>query len=117
MQIPEKFQNEDGTLNADALAKSYAELEKKIGTMVSIPGDDADDDAREKFLCAIGVPKNASEYPANALFDDESIREKFREAGLTPRQVEKIYAIAEEFLSPALSEIFFCTTNQKPCAN
>jgi len=30
MQIPEKFQNEDGTLNVDALVKSYTELEKKI---------------------------------------------------------------------------------------
>jgi hypothetical protein len=27
--IPEKFQNSDGTLNTDALLKSYSELEKK----------------------------------------------------------------------------------------
>ena len=26
--IPEKFRKEDGTLNADALIKSYTELEK-----------------------------------------------------------------------------------------
>ncbi|MCL1892233.1 MAG: hypothetical protein FWF97_03025 [Alphaproteobacteria bacterium] len=106
MQIPEKFQNDDGTLNADALMKSYSELEKKIGTMISVPGDDSEPDAREKFMRAIGVPENAGDYPINALFDDEAIREKFRDAGLTSSQVEKIYAIAEEFLSPALSEIF-----------
>lgn len=30
MQIPEKFQNNDGTLNSEALMKSYSELEKKL---------------------------------------------------------------------------------------
>jgi hypothetical protein len=106
MQIPEKFQNNDGTLNADALLKSYAELEKKIGAMVSIPDENADADAREKFMRAIGVPENAADYPASPLFDDMTIREKFREIGLTARQAEKIFALAEEFLSPAISEIF-----------
>ena len=28
--IPEKFLNPDGTLNSDALMKSYKELEKKL---------------------------------------------------------------------------------------
>jgi hypothetical protein len=106
MEIPEKFKNEDGTLNSESLIKSYSELEKKIGTMISVPGDDADDGVREKFMRAIGVPESSTEYPTNALFDDETIREKFRDAGLTSKQVEKIYSIAEEFLSPALSEIF-----------
>lgn len=105
-KIPEKFLNEDGTLNSDALMKSYSELEKKMGTMVSIPGADADDDSRTKFNRAIGVPENASEYPINDIFDDESVRSKFHEIGLTTSQVEKIYAIAEEFLSPVLSEFF-----------
>ena len=106
MQIPEKFQNNDGTLNSEALMKSYSELEKKIGTMISVPTEDSDDATREKFMYAIGVPKNAEEYPLNPLFDDKTIREKFFDVGLTPKQVEKIYSIAEEFLSPALSEIF-----------
>ena len=104
--IPEKFLNEDGTLNTDALLKSYNALEKKMGTMVSIPDANADDDARAKFNRAIGVPENASEYPINAMFDDDAVREKFREIGLTCSQVEKIYAIAEEFLSPVLTELF-----------
>ena len=104
--IPQKFLNEDGTLNTDALMKSYAELEKKIGGMVSVPGDDADDDARAKFNRAIGVPDDAAQYPVNAMFDDANVREKFREIGLTCKQVEQIYSIAEEFLSPVLSDLF-----------
>lgn len=105
-KIPEKFMNQDGTLNSDALVKSYTELEKKIGGMVSVPGDDADVSALEKFNRAIGVPDNAGEYPSHDLFDDDSIRDKFLDAGLTKTQVEKIYSIAEEFLSPVLSELF-----------
>ena len=104
--IPEKFQNLDGTLNSDALIKSYTELEKKIGTMVSIPTSESDEDARTKFNRAIGVPENASDYPKNDLYDDENLREKFFEIGLTSNQVEKIYDIANEFLSPLISDLF-----------
>jgi len=104
--IPEKFLNEDGTLNTDALTKSYSELEKKMGSMVSVPNDESDDQVREKFNYAIGVPVNADEYPKNDLFDDDNIRNQFHKIGLTSGQVEKIYNIAEEFLSPVFSEIF-----------
>ncbi len=104
--IPEKFQNSDGTLNADALVKSYTELEKKIGTMISVPGADSDADTRRKFNRAIGVPENASEYPTHELYNDEKLRDKFLEIGLTVSQVEKIYDIANEFLSPVISELY-----------
>ena len=104
--IPEKFLNKDGTLNTDALLKSYSELEKKIGTMISVPAEDSDDVTRAKFNRAIGLPENANEYPTNDLFDDESLREKFLEIGLTSTQVEKIYQIANEFLSPVINELF-----------
>lgn len=103
--IPEKFLNEDGTLNTDALMKSYSELEKKMGAMISVPADDADAAAREKFNRAIGVPGSADEYPKDSIFDDENVRAKFLEIGLTSKQVEKIYQIAEEFLSPVLGQI------------
>ena len=105
-KIPEKFLNKDGTLNTDALLKSYAELEKKIGTMITVPTEDSDDAARTKFNRAIGVPETSDEYPTNDLFDDESLREKFFEIGLTSHQVEKIYQIASEYLSPVINELF-----------
>ena len=105
-KIPEKFLNKDGTVNTDALIKSYAELEKKIGAMISVPSDESDDASRAKFNHAIGVPDSASEYPTCAMFDDETVRERFHEIGLTSTQVEKIYKIAEEFLSPVLSDLF-----------
>ncbi len=105
-KIPEKFLNEDGSLNTDSLLKSYNELEKKIGTMVSVPNSESDNATRERFNRAIGVPDDASQYPTDEMFNDESVRQKFREIGLTCNQVEQIYKIANEFLSPVLSELF-----------
>lgn len=105
-KIPEKFQNQDGSVNVEALIKSYSELEKKIGGMVSVPNDMSDKTVREKFYRAIGVPDNANDYPSNNLFDDESVKQKFHDIGLTKHQVEQIYSVAEEFLSPVLSELF-----------
>ena len=105
-KIPEKFQNPDGTINTESLLKSYSELEKKIGGMVSVPNENTDADAREKFNRAIGVPENASDYPSNNLFQDESIKQKFHDIGLTSSQVEQIYSMAEEFLSPVITELF-----------
>ena len=105
-QIPEKFLDEKGELNTSALVKSYCELEKKIGSMISVPNDESDESAKQKFNRAIGVPDNANEYPTNDLFDDESVRNKFHEIGLTSKQVEQIYSIAEEFLQPTLKNLF-----------
>ena len=104
--IPEKFLDEKGELNTSALVKSYCELEKKIGSMISVPNDESDESAKQKFNHAIGVPDNANEYPTNDLFDDESVRNKFHEIGLTSKQVEQIYSIAEEFLQPTLKNLF-----------
>ncbi len=105
-KIPEKFLNGDGTLNSDSLLKSYNELEKKIGTMVSVPNSESDDATRMRFNRAIGVPDDTAQYPTNDMFDDESVRQKFREIGLTCPQVEQIYKIANEYLLPLLSDLF-----------
>lgn len=76
-KIPEKFLNEDGTLNTDALLKSYSELEKKMGTMISVPNESSDEVTRAKFYRAIGVPENADAYPMNPLFDDADFARNF----------------------------------------
>ncbi len=103
--IPEKFLNKDGTLNSDALIKSYSELEKKIGNMITVPDEKSDEEAQNRFRRAIGVPESADDYPHNELLDNENVRQEFYKIGLTSSQVEKIYDIAEEFLSPIVSEI------------
>ena len=104
--IPEKFKNEDGSLNSETLLKSYSELEKKIGSMITVPDDSADEASREKFNRALGVPEDISLYPNHDLFGNDSLKEKFLDAGLSSKQVEKIYSIAEEYLRPTLSKVF-----------
>ena len=104
--IPEKFLDENGELNTDALVKSYCELEKKMGSMISVPNDNSDEEVKQKFNHAIGVPDSADDYPTNALFDDESVRNQFHEIGLTNKQVEKIYDIAEKILQPTIKNLF-----------
>jgi len=104
--IPEKFKDENGGLNSEALLKSYLELEKKIGAMVNVPADDADDAAKEKFKRAIGVPANADEYPCNPMFEDmPEVKERFLQMGLTAKQAEELYKMAAEMISPAISEL------------
>ena len=111
-KVPEKFLNQDGTLNTEALLKSYGELEKKIGTMITVPTPESDETIRNKFNRAIGVPESFNEYPINEMFDDENLRKKFHEIGLTTTQVEKNYSIADEFLSPVLSDLFSVQNEQ-----
>ncbi len=111
-KVPEKFLNEDGTLNADALMKSYSELERKIGTMITVPTDGCDESVRARFNRAIGVPETSDEYPTNEIFDNENLKNKFHEIGLTSTQVEKIYDIANEFLAPVISDLYN-TQNEK----
>ena len=77
-----------------------------MGTMVSVPNENSDDESRQRFNRAIGVPENSSEYPTHELYDDENLRQKFFEIGLTKNQVKKIYDIANEFLSPVISDLF-----------
>jgi len=105
-QIPEKFLDDNGELNTSALIKSYCELEKKMGGMISVPSEDSDENTKQKFNHAIGVPDSADDYPTNSLLDDESVRKKFHEIGLTTKQVEQIYNIAEEFLQPTIKNLF-----------
>ncbi len=111
-KVPEKFLNADGTLNTDALMKSYSELERKIGTMITVPTDGCDENVRMRFNRAIGVPETSDEYPTNEIFDDENLKTKFHEIGLTSTQVEKIYDIANEFLAPVISDLYQ-TQNEK----
>ena len=44
------------------LAKSYVNTKEKIGSMVSIPGEDADVETRSKFYNRIGRPETVDGY-------------------------------------------------------
>lgn len=89
--IPAKFKNpETGEVRVSDLAKSYAELEKKLSSQPR-------------------PPKSAEEYCvdcAHGLFEpDAELNRKFHERGFTQEQVQFIYDIAAEKMVPMVMDI------------
>lgn len=46
----------------DSLAKSFIDTQKKLGTMVTLPGEDAPDEAVSKFFNKLGKPESVDGY-------------------------------------------------------
>lgn len=97
-QLPEDIRS-----NADAmkqlvkfqkigdLAKSYSELEAKLGNSIVKPGDNSSDEEKESFYRKLGKPEKASDYE----FDGEDkygMKEAAYENNLTKEQAKNIYA-------------------------
>jgi len=85
-EIPEKFKNkETGSVNVNAMAKSYKELEKKLSHSPKIP-------------------KTSEDYCidcAHNLFDeDKELNQQFHEKGFSNEQVQFIYDLAAEKMVP-----------------
>src|SRR5919106_6296837 len=54
--VPEKFwDGEAGCIRTDALLKSYLEIERKLGSMISLPADDGDGEGRSRLHRALGM--------------------------------------------------------------
>ncbi len=107
--VPEKFWDEEaGSIRVDALLKSYRELEKKLSRMVSMPGEDTDEEERMRFLRAIGVPETADEYAIEERHPlvtlDKDVNARLHKAGFTPAQVQLVYDLAAERLLPLIAE-------------
>ncbi|MBO5997946.1 MAG: hypothetical protein J6P93_05415 [Alphaproteobacteria bacterium] len=108
-EIPSKFLDAKGNLNADALLQSYLELEKKMGTMVHIPASDASDDERKAFYQKLGVPTNAEDYHLEIknelLASDPEVNQRLCNLGFTNAQVQAVYDLAAEKVLPVIEEL------------
>ena len=87
----------DGT-HVENLAKSYVELESKLGRSIELPGKDATDEDKVKFFARIGRPMTADDYEIG--LRDAELAKRLRaasfNAGLTKEQVKaQASAIAE----------------------
>lgn len=73
------------------LAKSYSELEAKLGKAIVKPGKDASDEERESFYQQLGKPKSADKYSITdenaAAFRDVAFKNN-----LTDEQATALYA-------------------------
>jgi Phage T7 capsid assembly protein len=106
--VPEKFWNADeGALRTDALLKSYVELERKLGSMVPLPGDD-DPETRQRLQRALGMPEAAEDYRIDVedelLAADPAINAKLHEAGFTQQQAQLVYDLAADHLLPVIDD-------------
>jgi len=107
--VPEKFWDDAaGQIRADALLKSYRELEKLLSQRPAIPGPDAAEEDRLRFLRALGVPERPEDYeiaPRHELTGpDPEINARLHQAGFTPAQVQLVYDLAAERLLPLIAE-------------
>lgn len=105
--IPEKFRDpQTGELRVDLLLKSYRALEQKLAGSVSVPGDDADDETRSRFLRALGVPEHPEDYQITfkdpALWPDQEVNRRLHAAGFTPAQAQLVYDLACDHVAPQL---------------
>lgn len=72
------------------LAKGYANLEKKLGNSVNIPGEDATAEETKAFYAKLGVPESAEGY---SIKDEKAgtFRELAFSNNLTDRQAKALY--------------------------
>lgn len=80
VEIPDKFKNEDGTLNNDGILKSYAELEGKMG------GAGAPPESADKYDVKL-------DFPDGTKIDEEgqkSFYEACHKAGMTNDQLQLV---------------------------
>jgi hypothetical protein len=105
--VPEKFwDREAGAIRTEALLKSYVELERKLGSMVSLPGDD-DQEGRERLRRALGVPDSPEhrvEVRDELVEPTPEINARLHAAGFTQEQAQLIYDLAAEHLLPVIDD-------------
>jgi hypothetical protein len=106
--VPEKFWDRDaGAIRTDSLLKSYIELERKLGSMVPLPGDD-DQEGRERLRRALGVPASPEDYRIEVRDElvepTPQLNAKLHEAGFTQEQAQLIYDLAAEHLLPVIDD-------------
>ncbi|HJL18345.1 MAG TPA: hypothetical protein RMH99_21965 [Sandaracinaceae bacterium LLY-WYZ-13_1] len=117
--VPEKFWDpEAGALRTDALLKSYLELERRLGADAA--GEGPRDDGGELDGTAEETPAEAPVAPdipddpdgyeiateSDLVAPDPEVNKRLHEAGFTQDQAQLVYALAEEYLLPAVSEAY-----------
>lgn len=105
--VPEKFWDaEAGAMRTETLLKSYLELERKLGSMVPLPSDEADQEGQARLLRALGVPDSPDRYQIESrhelLASDPEVNAKLHEAGFTKRQAQMVYDLAADHLLPLM---------------
>lgn len=105
--LPDKFWDaEAGEIRVDALVKSYTELEKRMTGSIPEP---VNEETRERFLRAAGVPATPDEYEIaikDDLFESDSeLNKRLHAKGFNTEQVQEVYDLAVEKMVPMILEM------------
>lgn len=97
--VPEKFRKADGSLDADALLKSYTELESKQGNKpaVETPKTDATTTDLTKTLNADALNELREEFKKNGKISDESLTKHKIERSAVDSYIEGQKALVEKY--------------------
>ncbi len=102
--VPEKFKKEDGSVNVDALLKSYLALEKKLS-------EKADD------KMSVLRPEKPEDYQIEIrsplMKNDLEINKRLFELGLSNEQAQGIYDLAADKIIPILETLSETFRNEK----
>lgn len=109
-EIPDKFRDPvTGGLRAEALLKSYLELERKLATMIPPLGPDPSPEEIARFRKALGVPDRPDDYHIKlrtGLFNcDPEVNRRLHEAHFTPAQAQLVYDLAEDYVAPLIEDM------------
>ena len=85
------------------LADNYLELEKKLGSSIVKPGDDASDEEREAFYRALGKPESADKYSIEGE-QAEMFRKMAYENNLTDAQAKAFFKSLQEVGNNAIAQ-------------
>ena len=105
--LPDKFWDVDkGEIRMEALVKSYLNLERRLSSSVPEPKDD---ETRERFLRAAGVPTSPDEYNVSVrddLFEpDIELNKRLHAKGFNSEQVQEVYDLAVEQMVPLIMDM------------
>jgi hypothetical protein len=108
--VPEKFwDRQNGTIRTDALLRAYLELERRMHSMVKVPGADAGDEELRSFRAALGIPDSPDGYQIASshemLSSDPTVNQRLHDAGFTADQAQLVYDLAHECLLPMLERM------------
>lgn len=108
--VPEKFRDpRTGAVRTDALLGAYLELERRMHSMVRVPGPDSGPEERGAFHRACGVPDSPDGYQIacrhELLASDPQVNARLHAAGFTPDQAQLVYDLAHDCVLPLLSRM------------
>ncbi|MGE5515324.1 MAG: capsid assembly protein [Bacteroidota bacterium] len=109
-QVPEKFRDpRTGGVRTEALLRAYMELERRMHSMVKVPGPDCSPEDRCAFHRALGVPDSPDGYDIASrhelLTSDPQVNSRLHQAGFTPEQAQLVYDLAHDCVLPMLGRM------------